>query len=68
MFLAARGADPVYRLLGVEGMAGASMPPPGGAILSRISYHLRVGAHGITLWDWDNYLRFADRFVGRRVR
>lgn len=68
MFLAAKGADPVYRLLGVEGMAGVSMPPPGGAILSRISYHLRVGAHGITLWDWDNYLRFADRFVGRRVR
>jgi hypothetical protein len=63
MFLAAKGAEPVYRLLGVDGMAGDSMPPPGGAILSRISYHLRAGAHGITLWDWDNYLRFADRFV-----
>ncbi|WP_066821475.1 alpha/beta hydrolase family protein [Sphingomonas mali] len=68
MFLAAKGAEPVYRLLGVEGMAGESMPPPGGAILSRISYHLRVGAHGITLWDWDNYLHFADRFVRPQPR
>ncbi len=68
MFLAAKGAEPVYRLLGVEGMAADAMPAPGQAVLSRISYHLRVGPHGITAWDWDNYLRFADRFVPAQSR
>jgi len=66
MFLAAKGAAPVYRLLGVEGMAGDAMPAPGQAILSRIAFHLRVGPHGITAWDWDQYLRFADRFLPSR--
>jgi hypothetical protein len=62
-FLAARGADPVYRLLGVEGMAAGEMPPPGGVLMSRIAYHLRAGPHDITAWDWANYLRFADLYV-----
>jgi hypothetical protein len=68
MFLAAKGAELVYRLLDVEGMAGDAMPAPGQAILSRISFHLRVGPHGITAWDWDNYLRFADRFLPSHPR
>jgi hypothetical protein len=62
-FLAARGAEPVYRLLGVEGMAGQAMPAPGEALISRISYHLRPGPHDITTWDWAHYLRFADLWV-----
>jgi hypothetical protein len=62
-FLAAKGAEPVYRLLGVEAMAPGAMPPPGGVLLSRIAYHLRAGPHDITAWDWANYLRFADRWV-----
>lgn len=62
-FLAAQGADPVYRLLGTEGMAATAMPAPGEASLSRIAYHLRTGPHDITLWDWDHYLAFADRYV-----
>lgn len=62
-FLAAQGADPVYRLLGVEGMAANAMPAPGEAVLSRIAYHLRTGPHDITFWDWDHYLAFADRYV-----
>ncbi len=64
-FLAAKGADPVYRLLGVEGLATDAMPPPGQPVLSRIAYHLRPGPHDITAWDWDNFIAFADRHLGR---
>ncbi|NEE02437.1 GntR family transcriptional regulator [Phytoactinopolyspora halotolerans] len=63
-FLSARYADPVYRLLGVEGFSGTDMPDPGEAVTSRIAYHLRPGGHGITVHDWTRYLDSADRQLG----
>ncbi len=65
-FLAAAGADPVYRMLTGEGLDGHVMPAASAAISSRISYHLRTGAHDITAWDWARYIGFADRFLGKR--
>jgi hypothetical protein len=65
-FLAAAGADPVYRLLTGKGLDAHVMPPAGTAVASQISYHLRVGAHDITAWDWTRYIGFADRFLGKR--
>lgn len=62
-FLAAKAAEPVYRLLGAEGLATDAMPPPGQPVLSRIAYHLRAGPHDLTRWDWANYIRFADRYL-----
>lgn len=62
-FLAAKAAAPVYRLLGVEGLAAEAMPKPGGVAMSRIAFHLRVGPHDITAWDWDRYIAFADKYV-----
>jgi DNA-binding GntR family transcriptional regulator len=64
-FLAARYADPVFRLLGVDGFAGTDMPDPGEAMTSRIAYHLRPGGHGITAHDWSRYLDSADRHLRR---
>ena len=62
-YLAAKAAEPVYRLLGAEGLAADTMPAADRPILSRIAFHLRTGAHDITDWDWDNYIRWADRYV-----
>ncbi|MGP7796868.1 alpha/beta hydrolase family protein [Sphingomonas sp. CLY1604] len=62
-FLAAKCADPVYRLLGVGGLDAAAMPPPDRPVLSRIAYHLRTGPHGITDRDWASYIAFADRYL-----
>jgi hypothetical protein len=42
------------------------MPPPDQPIQGTIGYHLRTGKHDITLWDWQQYMNFADRHLGRR--
>ena len=63
-FLSALGADPVYRLLGTDGIAGVTEQPPvdtpaGGTI----HYHVRSGNHDVTDYDWEQYLNFLDKYV-----
>lgn len=67
-FMSAAAADPVYRLLGTEGMGGnavpAKMPPAEQPInTGAIGYHLRTGDHDLTEYDWLQYLDFADRHL-----
>jgi acetyl esterase/lipase len=64
-FLGAKHAEPVYRLLGQPGLGVQEMPPVNQPVGQRIGYHLRRGAHNITAYDWEQYLRFADRQFGR---
>jgi hypothetical protein len=66
-FLSAKGADPVYRLLGADGLAAADMPPvqqPSAA--GTIGYHIRHGKHDVTDYDWQRYLDFADAKFGKK--
>jgi len=60
-FLSCKHADAVYRLLGVNGlgvdrMPGLDMPVQRG----EIGYHVRSGGHNLTVYDWQQFMNFAD--------
>jgi hypothetical protein len=64
-FQVLQSADPVYRLLGVEGLGAKSMPEPGQLLDSRLGYFIRPGKHSMTREDWQVFLDFADRHLGK---
>ena len=63
-FLSGLGADPVYRLLGTDGIGGcAEWPEIEQPVGKTIRYHLRNGKHDVTDYDWTEFIRFADETV-----
>lgn len=62
-FLSGKAADPVYRLLGTDGMAAETWPDVNTPIMSRIGYHMRPGGHDVKLQDWQVYMDFADKHL-----
>jgi hypothetical protein len=64
-FRVLQGADPVYRLLGVEGLEAGRMPEPGKLVDSRLGYYIRPGKHSMSKQDWPVFLDFADKHLGK---
>jgi hypothetical protein len=60
-FLSAQYASAVYRLLGSEGLPVKEMPEINQPVMGTIGYHIRSGKHGLTLYDWTQYIKFADK-------
>jgi hypothetical protein len=67
-FLAAKAAEPVYALFGLEGLGVEEWPPPDTPVGDVLGYHVRSGGHDVTLYDWERYLDFADRHLGAGKR
>ncbi|MEN6478188.1 MAG: hypothetical protein ABFD20_00945 [Anaerolineales bacterium] len=66
-YLGAKLASPVYTLLGKDGLPGEAMPPIHQPLWGHIGYHVRAGGHGLTSYDWQRYMDFADRHFGQGV-
>lgn len=65
-YLSALYASPVYELYGKQGLSTTKQPAieqPDAE--GSVGYHLRRGKHDITLYDWQQYIKFADRHFGR---
>lgn len=59
-------ADPVYRLLGVEGVGQREVPATGKLLDSRLGYFIRLGKHSMGKEDWTVFLDFADKQLGKK--
>lgn len=62
-FLAALAAEPVFEMLGAEGLDTATMPPPGEPILNTIGYVIHEGGHGPAPSDWPVFLDFVKKHL-----
>jgi len=55
-------ASPAWTLYGMKGLETTTFPKPESPIhQGRIGYHLRSGKHGLTEYDWNCYMDFADK-------
>jgi hypothetical protein len=65
-FLSAVEATKIYRFMGLTGLPVTEMPDPEYPVIhGTIGYHIRTGKHDITLYDWQQYMNFADRYWGK---
>ncbi|NQX02204.1 acetylxylan esterase, partial [bacterium] len=67
-FAAAKAAEPVFRLLGADGLPAASWPAVNTSVQGGIGYHVRSGKHDVTDFDWRQYLLFADKHLKAAAR
>jgi hypothetical protein len=59
-FLSAKEASIVWSLFGKQGIEVNSMPSIFEPVGHTVRYHIRAGKHDVMLYDWQQYLKFAD--------
>ena len=63
-FLSAKYASPVYELLGKPGIpADVSAFEIEQPIHTTVGHHIRTGKHDVTAYDWQQYIRFANKHL-----
>jgi hypothetical protein len=60
-FLSGKLAGEVYALFGKKGVDVEEWPAVNQPVGASIGYHIRTGKHDVTDYDWEQYLKFADR-------
>jgi hypothetical protein len=61
-FLSCKFASPVYKLFGLQGLPTGDMPGLNTPLMGDIGYHIRSGGHDVTLYDWQQYIAFANKY------
>lgn len=60
-FLSLKYAEPVFELYGLNSALPGQIPAIDNPIIqSPIAYHIRQGEHNLTVYDWTNFIKFAD--------
>lgn len=60
-FLSLKNAEPVYELYALKSILPAALPQLDTPVIkSPLAYHNRTGKHNLTLFDWMNFIQFAD--------
>jgi hypothetical protein len=59
-------AEPVYELLGAGGLEDRDMPAVGRLSPGVLGYQIRAGKHSMTREDWQVFLDYADRRLGKQ--
>ena len=63
-YLSLVGATPVYNLYGYEGFTSTEKPGvEDPETVGRMGNHMRKGDHDILLYDWTQFINFADKFL-----
>ena len=62
-WLAAKAAEPVYALFGMQGLDDGMPAPDVSDGDGRIGYHIRTGKHNILAFDWQQYISFMNRHL-----
>ena len=65
-WLAAKAAEPVYALFGMQGLDDGMPAPDVSDGDGRIGYHIRRGTHNILAFDWQQYISFMNRHLTDR--
>jgi len=60
-FLSAKEASKAYALFHLSGITTDSMPVLHQPTGDRVRYHIRAGKHDVMLYDWQQYMAFADK-------
>lgn len=62
-FEAAQLAGEVWQTLGKRGLSGSEFPAVHRPVAEGdIAYHVRTGGHGLKRYDWEQYLKFLNRY------
>ncbi|MEZ6032903.1 MAG: acetylxylan esterase [Planctomycetaceae bacterium] len=65
-YLSLYHAGPAFQLFGKTVLESDRMPAVNTPVHADVGYHIRTGAHDVTEYDWQQYLKFADAHLGNR--
>lgn len=66
-YLSIVNASPVYNLYGKTTALTTEPPPVNSPVIhSSLGYHFREGIHDLNVYDWGNFIRFADYHFGAK--